>query len=118
MANLQEVFNEIEKDKKRAKEIRDSYKDALEGNFEFGQVNSELNKFRAKKKEIERTVRADFATEMNELETINDNIKNTKEVLSDLAFNQLVKGETVEVVDEYNNPYEPRYSVSFKKKLV
>jgi hypothetical protein len=40
---------------------------------------------------------------------------NDAELLADLALNQLVSGETVEIVDENDQKYEPIFSVRFKK---
>jgi hypothetical protein len=37
------------------------------------------------------------------------------EMISDLALNQLMKGETVKVKDEYEVEYDPLFTVKFKK---
>ena len=36
-------------------------------------------------------------------------------MLSDIALSKFIKGETVKVVDEYNNTYQPIFTVKFKK---
>ena len=36
-------------------------------------------------------------------------------MLNDLALTPLMKGETVEVKDEFENAYEPTWKVNFKK---
>ena len=41
--------------------------------------------------------------------------KNDIELMSDMALNKLVSGETVEVVDEAGDKYEPLFTVKFKK---
>jgi hypothetical protein len=38
-----------------------------------------------------------------------------QEMLSDLALNTLVKGETVQVTDEFENKYEPVFVVKFRR---
>lgn len=42
-------------------------------------------------------------------------VKNDLEMLSDLALNKLVSGESVEVIDEAGSKYEPLFTVKFKK---
>ena len=36
-------------------------------------------------------------------------------MLSDMALNMYTKGQTVEIVDEHNTRWLPKFSVSFKK---
>jgi hypothetical protein len=38
-----------------------------------------------------------------------------EELLNDIAMSTLMAGQTVEVVDEFKNQYEPVYAVKFKK---
>jgi len=39
-------------------------------------------------------------------------------LLTDLAINTLMSGETVKITDAENNEYEPKFSVSFRKTNV
>ena len=36
-------------------------------------------------------------------------------MMSDIALNKIMKGETVEITDQYDNKYEPLFSVKFRK---
>jgi hypothetical protein len=43
------------------------------------------------------------------------NIAGDNQLLSDLALNQLAKGEAIKIVDENKVEYEPVFTVRFKK---
>ena len=115
MPNLQEVWNRMQKTKKKQKEIRTAYKDALANNADYGKVVEDLKTMREKKKKIEMDTRADFSSEFNELETLKADAETDQEVLSDLALNTYIKGETVRLIDEFNNNYEPVFVVKFRR---
>ncbi|MFA5128410.1 MAG: hypothetical protein WC445_00400 [Patescibacteria group bacterium] len=115
MANLQEVWLRMQKTKKKQKEIRSAYKDALANSADYGKIVEDLKTLREKKKKIEMDVRGDFSSEFNELETLKADTETDAEMLSDLALNTFVKGETVQVTDEYENKYEPVFVVKFKR---
>lgn len=115
MSKVQEVFNRIQKSKKEQKEIKIMYSDALALHQEHQKINEELKALKEKKKKIEDSIRDDFGSEFSKLETLKVDIENDKLLLSDAALTQLMKGETVEVVDEKEQKYEPLFSVRFKK---
>lgn len=115
MANLQEIFDRIKKAQKKQKDINSAYKEALAGSTEFQETADKIKSLREKKKRIEAEIRSQFGSEIGELERMKADIKTDKELLSDAAITQLMKGETVEVKDEYDNEYEPVFSVKFKK---
>jgi len=115
MANLQEVWGRLQKTKQKQKEIRTSYKDALASSADYVKVVEDLKTLREKKKQIEIGIRRDFSSEFNQLETLRADAETDQELLSDIALNTFVKGETVKITDEFNNNYEPVFVVKFKK---
>ncbi len=115
MKDLQEVWSRLQKTKQKQKEIRTSYKDALAGSADYVKAVEDLKTLREKKKQIEIDVRRDFSSEFNQLETLRADAETDQELLSDIALNTFVKGETVRVTDEYENNYEPIFLVKFKK---
>ena len=70
---------------------------------------------REKKKQIEGSTKQQFASELTKLDDYAIDLAGDYELLSDAALTKLMKGETVEVTDEYDNKYEPLFSVKFKK---
>lgn len=115
MNNLQDVFSRIRETRVKAKQIRAMYKDSLAQHPEYKTIVEKIDALKEQKKQIETQVKDDQLAEFQKLDAYKMHVKNDLEMLSDLALNQLVSGETVEVVDEDNNKYEPLFTVKFKK---
>lgn len=115
MQNLQEIFSRVQKAKIRQKEIKEIYRDALTGTPEHQEINDKLKTLRERKKQIEQTIREQFGSELTELEDLKVDIESDTELMSDVALSQLVKGETIEIKDQYENEYEPVFNVKFRK---
>lgn len=113
--NLQEIFNRMQITKKDLKEIKGTYRDVLKGLQPYQDVAEELDKLKAKKKQMEQEIKNDSATDFAKMETLSLDIKTDQELLSDLSFNKIVAGEQIEVVDGQQNRYEPVITVRFKK---
>lgn len=112
---LQEVFNRIKETKRKAKEVKQMYQDSLESSLEYNEVCEKLELLKGRKKQIETQVKEASAGEFKKLDAYKMHVKTDNELLSDLAFNSLVKGETVVVKDEQEQEYEPVFTVRFKK---
>ncbi len=115
MNDLQEVFNRIRETRNKAKEIRKMYKDTLIAHQEYQEVVEKLDNLKIRKKQIETEIKDDQMADFQKLDAYKMHVKNDTEMLSDLALNKLVSGETVEVVDEAGDKYEPLFTVKFKK---
>lgn len=115
MQDLQSIFNRLEESKKQLKDIRRSYKEALENVQSYVELGEELKVLREKKKQIETTVRQEFSGEFMKMEDLKIDIASDMELISDIAMSQIMKGDTVEITDKYENDYEPVIKVTFKK---
>lgn len=115
MPNVQEVFDRLTKAKARQKEIKAMYRDALVTAPEHDEINEKIKSLRERKKQVELAIKESFSKEMVELDDLKVDIESDNELMSDLALTQLVKGETVEVKDSYENEYEPVFTVKFRK---
>lgn len=115
MNDLQEVFNRIRETRNKAKEIRKMYQDSLIANQEYQEIKEKLENLKLRKKQIETEIKEDQMADFQKLDAYKMNVKNDMEMMSDLALNMLVSGETVEVVDADNAKYEPLFTVKFKK---
>jgi hypothetical protein len=115
MNDLQEVFNRIRETRTKSKEIRKMYQDSLIANQEYQEVKEKLEELKIRKKQIEAQIQEDQTADFQKLDAYKMHVKNDLEMLSDLALNKLVSGETVEVVDEAGSKYEPLFTVKFKK---
>lgn len=115
MQDIQSVFGRIQENKKKLKDLKSAYKDALSSSQQYVELTEELKTMREKKKAIEADVRGGFAKEFTEMEDLKIDIASDKELLTDIAVTQMMQGKTVEVTDEYENEYMPVFSVNFKK---
>lgn len=115
MPNIQEVFNRIQDLKKQKRDIQRSYTDALKSAPRHQELTDEIKILREDKKQVEMNVKDEFAKELDQLEQLKLDIETDSELLNDLVLNQLVKGESVQIQDQNNQPYEPVFSVKFKK---
>lgn len=115
MNDLQTVFVRIKETKAKQREIRTVYKDLLSQDQEYQQLLEKLNALKARKKEIETVTKAELESDFQKMDAYRMHIQNDNELLADLAINQLMAGETVELVDENDQKYEPIFSVKFKK---
>lgn len=115
MQDLNEVFKKINEEKKERKRIQEIYKDLLANSKPYQDAVDALADAKAKKQQIETSIRAEMPTEMDELDRIKQHIEANKQLMTDLALTKLMKGETVEIKDEQDTTYEPVFSVRFKK---
>ena len=115
MMELQEIFNRIKENKKKQKDIRSAFKDALASSMEYKEITDKIITLREKKKRIEGEIRSGLNSELGQLDDIKHDISTDAELLSDTALSMIMKGQTVAVKDEYDNDYEPIFSVKFKK---
>ena len=115
MISIQEVFNEIREAKKELKELRAMYKDALQNADGYPEITEEIKEKKEKKIKIETKVQDQMGKSYEEMEKLKQTIAEKEEMLNDIAMTTLMKGDVVEVTDEFQNKYEPIYVVKFKK---
>lgn len=115
MANVQGLFERIQEAKRKQREIKAAYKDALATSVPYQQALTKWQEIRDTKKRIEQSIKGEFRAEWDQLERLQLDVKGDTELLSDAALNQLVRGETVRVTDEDAHEYEPVFTVRFRK---
>jgi hypothetical protein len=117
MQNIQDVFKRIKDTKQKIKTIKRAYKDALESTSQYRELLEKLESLKAIKKEIEAKTKSELGVEYQQMEAYKMNLQADKALLSDLALNTLMSGETVVVKDE-NDSFEPVFTVQFRKARV
>jgi len=115
MQDIQEIFTNVEEKKKEVKEIKSSFKEALETVPEYQEVQEKIKSLCEQKKRIEYTIKEQFSKEIEKIEDLKIDIESDMEMLSDIALAKMAKGENLEVFDKYMNEYEPLFKVNFKK---
>ena len=112
---LQLIYDEVLMQKKEARDLKEMYKDALAQADEYQELTEKITKLREKRKQIEIRIQGELGKAWEKLEDIKYENKTKKEMMTYLALTALMKGETVELKDEYENHYEPVWSVKFVK---
>ncbi|MEK7545964.1 MAG: hypothetical protein AAB554_02700 [Patescibacteria group bacterium] len=115
MPSLQEVHARLRAKKREKSEIQKAFKDELVNNPRYQQVAEQLKTLKEERKSIENQAWAAASTDADKLDLLGLDIKSDKELLSDIALNMYTKGETVEVIDEYDTRWVPSFTVNFKK---
>lgn len=115
MKNLQEVFNELTEVQKTIKEIQVEYKDALSNSTDFQETNDKIKELTEKRKQIQNNVQAEMGQRFQDLEIAKDQQKELKQMLSDIAMSNLIDGKSIELKDNNDSVYEPKFSVTFKR---
>jgi hypothetical protein len=115
MPNIQEIYDRIKQFKAEQKLIRDAYKSELSHSEDYQEIKDELDALKVRKKEIENGFKQEMRKDFEKLEDLKLDIDTDNEVMSDLAFNKLIKGETVQIEDEFGNKYDPVIRVKFEK---
>ncbi|HLN18892.1 MAG TPA: hypothetical protein VK255_01850 [Patescibacteria group bacterium] len=115
MRDIQEVYNELQENKKSQKEIKREYKDALVNANEYEETVAKVKELREKKKQIENLVQSRLGARWDEFEKLKAKSEELNQMITDIAMTTLMDGKTVEIKDEFNNSYEPVYKITFKK---
>lgn len=115
MQNIQEVFEKIQELKKTRKEIGKEYRDALSQASGYQETQEEIKKLREKKKMLEAGVQSEMGMRFEEYEKAKREIESLSQMLTDIAMSTLMKGESINLKDQYDTEYEPSYKITFKK---
>lgn len=115
MRDIQEVYNELQENKKEQKSIRREYKDALLSANEYEETVEEAKKLREKKKQIETLTQSRLGAHWDEFEKLKAKAEELSQMLTDIAMSNLAEGKTIAIQDQYGNDYEPVYKITFKK---
>ena len=115
MEQPQLFFDRITKTQKETKDLKTMINDALVNSSSYQEAIKEGKLINEKKKKIKDDILEDFISEVDKLSILKIDKENDEMLLSDASMTKLMKGETVEVEDEFGNKYEPIISVKFKK---
>ncbi len=105
----------MEEKKKELKDLRGMYKDAMENSLPYQNILEKLQEIKNQKAILEETIRNSMGDSYIKMEELKSELQSDKEMMTDIALTKLMKGETVELKDKFDNQYEPVFSVRFKK---
>lgn len=110
---IDEVYARQQENKKQLREQKKAINDALAQDERYKEIVEQMKALRVEKKAIEENIIT--PKEREDMEDLKSEISADKELLSDIALNQYIANEVVEVVDEYDQKHVPRFSVKFIK---
>lgn len=116
LSRLQELHTELRAKKDERKKLKQAIKDELKHHARYAEVLDEAATLREEKKSIENQVRESVPQDAARLSDLDAEIKADEELMSDLAMNLILKNQSVELKDEYENRYLPLMKVIFKKE--
>jgi hypothetical protein len=112
--SIQEIFNRLQEKKKQVSVIRRKYKEELATNVEYGRIREDMEKLRAKKKQYELSVKQQTGANFARVDELALAVRQDAQLLSDVAFTSIMKGERVEIKDDVVE-YEPIFTVRFRR---
>jgi hypothetical protein len=115
MQDIQEVYNRIQEKKKERKRLKRMLKDGLDASAPFREIKDEMEKVKAKKKEVENGVFASYEHEKRDIEGLDEELKSEQQVMDDIALTMYMKGESIVFKNENDEEYEPTFKVKYKK---
>lgn len=115
MSKLQEIHARIRANKEEKRKVNVIFKDVLAQSKPYQDVVEELAELKAKKARIENEIRSEFTKELERLEKIALDVKSDEMLLTDLSLTMLMKGQSLELIDENDQKYEPVFKINFKK---
>ncbi|MFA5946114.1 MAG: hypothetical protein WC802_04375 [Patescibacteria group bacterium] len=114
MQSLEEVYNRLKIKKAERKDLKESFRDELRNHARHEELTEQINKLKLEKKAIENEI---LSREMDraKLEEVSLDIKTDIELLTDIVLNKFLASEPVEVVDEIQVRWVPKFRVTFEK---
>lgn len=110
---LKDILLSIKEAKKKRSDIKKAVKSELGQSSLYQETLHQLDELKRQKAKIERQVKQ---SDMEKAEQLSLFIKDETQLLSDVALNKFMKGETIEVRDDNDAVYEPRFTVKFKRQ--
>jgi|GEM_PF-526186 len=115
MSTIQDTFFKIQDMRKKQREIRSVYREALQKSYAYQELVAELRTVKEKKKKVEDRIKEEYARELEKLDDLSDTMKAEQDRISDMVLSSLSKGEIIKVHDVRNYAYDPVVKVSFRK---
>lgn len=115
LARLQEIHNELREMRDERKKLKQTLKDELTHQPRHAELVEEILVLKTEKSQIEGHVREAAPKDAQRIDDLDAEIKASEELMSDMALSLIMKNESVELQDKYENKYVPLIKVAFKK---
>ncbi|MEI6511068.1 MAG: hypothetical protein WCO25_03440 [Candidatus Uhrbacteria bacterium] len=115
LARLQELHNELREMKEERKKLKQVLKDELTHQPRHAELIEEILVLKTEKSQIEGNVREAAPKDAQRIDDLDEEIKASEELMSDMALSLIMSNKSVELKDKYENTYLPLIKVAFKK---
>jgi predicted nuclease with TOPRIM domain len=112
---LQLIFDEVALKAQEAKAIKAELKDSLDQVSEYVELTEEAKRINERRKALREDIRRKMGDRYAKLEELEDDLKDDKQMMSDLAMAGITEGKPQTVKDSWGNEYEPVFSVKFRR---
>lgn len=116
MPQLQLIFDRQAKTKQEMKELKAMANEALENNPKYQEALSEFNEVKSKLNILKGSILEKYQAELGKLDNLKADAENDRQLMTDQALNQLIKGEEIIVKDQKGQEYTPIFSIRFKRR--
>ncbi len=115
LARLQELHNELREMKEERKKLKQVLKDELTHQPRHAELLEEILVLKTEKAQIEGHVKEAVPKDAQRIDDLDEEIKASEELMSDMALSLIMSNKSVELKDKYENTYLPLIKVAFKK---
>lgn len=115
MTDLNEIHTRMCATRLEKKRVSEIFRDVFDQSKPYQEILEQLKALKVKKMQLEQQIRSDLTSEMDQLDRLKLDLQSDAILLSDAALTKLMKGETIEIIDENDVKYEPSFKVTFKK---
>ncbi len=117
MRQLQLISDNIAKQSKEAKELKAIIKEAFTSSTYWKEKTEAINAIKAERKTIEEGIKEELAGDLNNLEVIENGIKNDMQIRNDHALVELQNTGKIEPIEIDGVKYAAEINVRFKKVI-
>lgn len=115
MKNLQEEWSKLEAIKADLKRAQKEMKTYYEQEEVWPELQEQQKQISTQKKAVKQSVHNRYPDLAVYIEDKKIDLASQREMVNDIAFSQMLKGETVEVQDQYEQIQIPLFTVKFQK---
>lgn len=116
MQDAQTIYDRIQDTKKKIKKKKKELKEIYLKDPEYARVVEQLRPILEKRKQEKvRIDEANFELVMK-IKDLQIDLDSDRELLNDIVLSKVMKGEKVEIIDEYKQPQLPIFTIKFSSE--
>lgn len=110
----QEIFLDLGKKRKELKELREQLVGHYRTDSRYAQNEELVRQIKEKQKGIIEELKPGIPDLVEKIDLLKTDIASDKQMFSDMVLTKIMKGESVELKDQYEQPCFPMFSVQMR----